>query len=265
MPAELRVSSAGRLLVLVATLLLDEGCIWDITAGTYVYVRQSTLTEVQNNFEPLAAARAARARGAVGLGCAAGQGDRCGPGPVRLRKSTAREGFKELVADVGLGRVGIIFGIGVSRLARNNSDWCQLLDLCALTNTLIADSDGVYHPAEFNGRVVLGSEGHHERGRAASDPVSADSGPASQGGAGRAVPGSSGRLRLRPRTAGSCSAPDVGRGGGDRRTVFAPIRSVGVGPAGVVVAARRRAAAAGRCVPDGSAESRPPIQRRTAC
>jgi transposase-like protein len=63
------------------------------------------------------------------------------------------------VADVGLGRVGIVFGIEVSRLARNNSDWYQLLDLCALTDTLIADTDGVYHPADFNDRLVLGLKG----------------------------------------------------------------------------------------------------------
>ena len=73
--------------------------------------------------------------------------------------ATAREGFKDLVADVGLGRVGIVFGIEVSRLARNNADWYQLLDLCALTDTLIADADGVYHPADFNDRLVLGLKG----------------------------------------------------------------------------------------------------------
>jgi DNA invertase Pin-like site-specific DNA recombinase len=74
-------------------------------------------------------------------------------------ESTAREGFKELVADVGLGQVGIIFWIEVSRLARNNADRYQLLDLCALTDTLIADSDGVYHPGDFNDRLVLGLKG----------------------------------------------------------------------------------------------------------
>ena len=73
--------------------------------------------------------------------------------------TTARQGFKDLVADVGLGRVGIVFGIEVSRLARNNSDWYQLLDLCAMTDTLIADTDGVYHPADFNDRLVLGLKG----------------------------------------------------------------------------------------------------------
>jgi DNA invertase Pin-like site-specific DNA recombinase len=56
--------------------------------------------------------------------------------------ATARAGFRELVADVGLGKVGIVLGIEVSRLARTNADWYQLLDLCAVTDTLIADADG---------------------------------------------------------------------------------------------------------------------------
>ena len=74
-------------------------------------------------------------------------------------QAEGRRGFKELVADVGLGRVGIVLGIEVSRLARNNADWYQLLDLCAITDTLIADADGVYHPADFNDRLVLGLKG----------------------------------------------------------------------------------------------------------
>ena len=61
----------------------------------------------------------------------------------------------------------------MSRLARNNADWYQLLDLCALTDTLIADADGVYHPADFNDRLVLGLKGTMTRGRAAPDPVPA--------------------------------------------------------------------------------------------
>jgi DNA invertase Pin-like site-specific DNA recombinase len=125
----------------------------------YVYVRQSTLTQVREHTESLARQYELRER-AVALGWDAHQ--------VRVidadlgrsgSETTAREGFKELVADVGLGHVGIIFGIEVSRLARNNADWYQLLDLCALTNTLIADSDGVYHPGDFNDRLVLGLKG----------------------------------------------------------------------------------------------------------
>lgn len=61
-----------------------------------------------------------------------------------------RLGLKELVADVGLGHVGLILALETSRLARSSADWHQLLDLCALTATLIADSDGIYSPADFN-------------------------------------------------------------------------------------------------------------------
>jgi DNA invertase Pin-like site-specific DNA recombinase len=125
----------------------------------YVYVRQSTLTQVREHTESLVRQYELRER-AVALGWDAHQ--------VRVidadlgrsgAEATAREGFKDLVADVGLGRVGIVFGIEVSRLARNNADWYQLLDLCALTDTLIADADGVYHPGDFNDRLVLGLKG----------------------------------------------------------------------------------------------------------
>jgi len=70
-----------------------------------------------------------------------------------------RKGFSDLVADVGLGKAGIVLSLECSRLARNNSDWYQLLDLCALTDTLIADADGLYHPGLFNDRLVLGLKG----------------------------------------------------------------------------------------------------------
>ena len=125
----------------------------------YVYVRQSTLTQLREHTESLLRQYELRER-AVALGWDRHQ--------VRVidadlgrsgADATARQGFKDLVADVGLGRVGIVFGIEVSRLARNNSDWYQLLDLCAMTDTLIADTDGVYHPADFNDRLVLGLKG----------------------------------------------------------------------------------------------------------
>ena len=125
----------------------------------YVYVRQSTLTQVREHTESLARQYELRER-AVALGWDAHQVKVIDADLGRSgSETTAREGFKELVADVGLGQVGIIFGIEVSRLARNNADWYQLLDLCALTNTLIADSDGVYHPGDFNDRLVLGLKG----------------------------------------------------------------------------------------------------------
>ena len=70
-----------------------------------------------------------------------------------------RLGFKELVAEVGLGHVGLILALEISRFARSSADWHQLLDLCALTGTLIADADGVYSPADFNDRLLLGLKG----------------------------------------------------------------------------------------------------------
>jgi excisionase family DNA binding protein len=125
----------------------------------YVYVRQSTLTQVKEHTESLERQYELASR-AQSLGWPARQvvivDDDLGRSGA---EATAREGFKSLVADVGLGKVGVIFGIEVSRLARNNADWYQLLDLCAMTDTLIADGDGLYHPADFNDRLVLGLKG----------------------------------------------------------------------------------------------------------
>jgi len=70
-----------------------------------------------------------------------------------------RSGFARMTAEVALGHVGIVLGLEVSRVARNNADWYRLLDLCGMTNTLIGDSDGIYHPALFNDRLVLGLKG----------------------------------------------------------------------------------------------------------
>jgi DNA invertase Pin-like site-specific DNA recombinase len=70
-----------------------------------------------------------------------------------------RSGFKELVGRVGLSEVGLILSIGVTRLARNCSDWHSLLDICGLRGCLIADRDGVYDPGSANGRLLLGLKG----------------------------------------------------------------------------------------------------------
>jgi DNA invertase Pin-like site-specific DNA recombinase len=135
-----------------------------VTAGhvardAYVYVRQSTPSQVLEHTESLARQYELRER-AQALGWPAHQVVVIDADLGRSgADATARTGFRELVADVGLGKVGIVLGIEVSRLARNNTDWYQLLDLCAVTDTLIADADGVYHPAEFNDRLVLGLKG----------------------------------------------------------------------------------------------------------
>ena len=81
-----------------------------------------------------------------------------------------REGFQRLVAEVGMGRAGIVLGLEVSRLARNNADWHRLLELCCTVDTLICDEDGLYDPCDFNDRLLLGLERHDERGRAALHP-----------------------------------------------------------------------------------------------
>ena len=70
-----------------------------------------------------------------------------------------RDGFQRLVADVGLGRVGLVMGLEVSRLARSSTDWHRLLEICALANTLILDEDGIYDPTNFNDRLLLGLKG----------------------------------------------------------------------------------------------------------
>src|SRR5436305_10387078 len=73
--------------------------------------------------------------------------------------SVARSGFARLTAEVALARVGLVLGLEVSRLARNNADWHRLIDLGGLTDTLIGDADGIYHPALFNDRLLLGLKG----------------------------------------------------------------------------------------------------------
>jgi DNA invertase Pin-like site-specific DNA recombinase len=73
--------------------------------------------------------------------------------------SADREGFQRLVAEVGMGRAGIVLGLEVSRLARNNADWHRLLELCSLGGTLICDEDGLYDPCDFNDRLLLGLKG----------------------------------------------------------------------------------------------------------
>lgn len=125
----------------------------------YVYVRQSTPLQVREHTESLERQYELAER-AVSLGWAAHQVVVIDEDLGRSgAEASAREGFRRLVADVGLGQVGLILGIEVSRLARRNADWYHLLDLCALTDTLIADADGLYHPGDYNDRLVLGLKG----------------------------------------------------------------------------------------------------------
>jgi excisionase family DNA binding protein len=124
-----------------------------------VYVRQSTMTQVERNHESRARQYALRQR-AIDLGWPAGSVNVVDEDLGRSGASTdGRFGFKELVAEVGLGQVGLILALETSRLARSSADWHQLLDLCALTGALIADQDGIYSPGNFNDRLLLGLKG----------------------------------------------------------------------------------------------------------
>src|SRR3989440_9896592 len=125
----------------------------------YLYVRQSTLRQVVSNTESTQRQYALRQR-AVALGWPAEQivVIDCDQGHSGA-SSVDREGFQRLVAEVGMGRAGIVLGLEVSRLARNNADWHRLLEICALTGTLICDEDGLYDPGGFNDRLLLGLKG----------------------------------------------------------------------------------------------------------
>jgi DNA invertase Pin-like site-specific DNA recombinase len=124
-----------------------------------LYVRQSTLQQVFEHAESTARQYALRAR-ALMLGWADERIVVIDEDLGHSGASTAdRLGFQRLVAEVGLGHVGLVMGLEVSRLARNSSDWHQLLEICALTGTLILDEDGLYDPATFNDRLLLGLKG----------------------------------------------------------------------------------------------------------
>jgi DNA invertase Pin-like site-specific DNA recombinase len=125
----------------------------------YLYVRQSTLYQVANNTESARRQYDLRGR-AVALGWPVDKVIVIDIDQGQSGASAAdREGFQRLVAEVSLGRAGIVLGLECSRLARNNADWHALLRLCAFNNTLICDEDGLYDPAAINDRLLLGLKG----------------------------------------------------------------------------------------------------------
>ena len=121
-----------------------------------VYVRQSTAQQVVNNTESTDRQYGLEGRAAL-----------LGWPPARVRvvdddqgksgqSAADRPGFQYLLAEIALGHVGIVLGLEMSRLARSNKDWHQLLELCAIFRTLLADQDGVYDPTDYNDRLLLG-------------------------------------------------------------------------------------------------------------
>ena len=127
--------------------------------NAYLYVRQSTLRQVFENTESTKRQYGLRQR-AIALGWPE---ERIIVIDSDLGQSGAssadREGFQRLVSEVGVGHAGIVLGLEVSRLARNSMDWHRLLEICAITDTLILDEDGIYDPAHFNDRLLLGLKG----------------------------------------------------------------------------------------------------------
>lgn len=124
-----------------------------------VYIRQSTPSQVEHNRESTARQYALADR-ACQLGWTKEQVVIIDE-DLGLSGSSAdkRSGFARLTSEVALAHVGIVLGLEVSRLARNNADWYRLLELCGITDTLIGDNDGIYHPALFNDRLLLGLKG----------------------------------------------------------------------------------------------------------
>jgi len=130
-----------------------------LSKTAYVYVRQSTMAQVRHHQESTERQYALREK-AQQLGWSNSTVQILDRDLGRSgAQATGREDFKTLVAEVSMGQVGAVFALEVSRLARSNADWQRLLELCALTDTLVIDEDGCYNPADFNDGLLLGLKG----------------------------------------------------------------------------------------------------------
>ena len=129
-----------------------------LTRSAYLYIRQSTLHQVNEHTES-----GRRQYNLSGRARALGWGEDqiivVDSDQGQSGSTADRIGFQKLVSEVGLGHAGLVMGLEVSRLARNSADWHRLLEICALTDTLILDEDGLYSPSHFNDRLLLGLKG----------------------------------------------------------------------------------------------------------
>tara|TARA_R110002074_G_C12416177_1_gene655495 strand:+ start:559 stop:1191 length:633 start_codon:yes stop_codon:yes gene_type:complete len=127
-----------------------------LARGAYIYVRQSTADQVANNHESqrrqYGLADRAQALGWSDVSVIDNDLGRSGSG-------VSRPGFERLLAAICEGRVGAVFAIEASRLARNGRDWHTLIEFCGLVGTLIVDEDGIYEPRHPNDRLLLGMKG----------------------------------------------------------------------------------------------------------
>ena len=125
----------------------------------FVYVRQSTPLQVMENRESTERQYRLRDR-AIELGWPPSRVEVIDEDQGRSGSTaTHRTGFQRLATEVSLGKVGIVLMLEASRLARNNSDWYRLMEICGVSGTLIADEGGVYNPREPNDRLLLGVKG----------------------------------------------------------------------------------------------------------
>jgi DNA invertase Pin-like site-specific DNA recombinase len=132
---------------------------WHLDRSAFVYVRQSTPQQVSDHQESTAR-RYALAGRAVALGWTTDRITTIDDDLGRSGQSIeGRPGFQRLLAEVALDHVGLILGLEMSRLARSNRDWHQLLELCARFRVLLADAEAVYDPADHNDRLLLGLHG----------------------------------------------------------------------------------------------------------
>src|SRR5262245_8178593 len=136
---------------------------WHLQRKAIVYVRQSTPQQVLDHRES-ADRQYGLARRAVALGWPSGDVEVVDEDQGRSGQTAeGRPGFQYLLAQIGLDRVGIVFGLEMSRLARSNKDWHQLLELCGIFRALLADQDGLYDPTDHNDRLLLGLKGTMSR------------------------------------------------------------------------------------------------------
>jgi len=125
----------------------------------YIYIRQSSMQQVRHHTESQHRQRQL-VRRAMALGWPEAQVVIIDEDLGQSAACTGqRSGFERLIAEVAVGRVGVILSLEASRISRANRSWYHLLDICAVTNTLIGDGEALYDPCAYNDRLLLGLKG----------------------------------------------------------------------------------------------------------
>src|SRR3954470_2278539 len=157
--AEAQVDAAATTSDMPLSLSSPKIRSWHLQRKAIVYIRQSTPQQVLDHRES-ADRQYGLVHRAAALGWSQGEVEVVDEDQGRSGQTAeGRLGFPYLLAEIGLDHVGIVFGLEMSRLARSNKDWHQLLELCAIFRTLLADQDGLYDPTDYNDRLLLGLKG----------------------------------------------------------------------------------------------------------